>query len=161
MGTLYKNDLDRIQIKQFKEAAKLRGTQVVFFETSSKTKDLYTDFDVETFPEEHKIDVLFQTFPQNKRTLMQEGWYNKDKEEENPITMQIPLDFPMLDQWQKILIPNNTQHPTSKWRLYEITHISTRVEHPFFYLVAVVPYYLDDSPELDRTQNQNFLIVDL
>ena len=35
MGILYSDDLDRFQLNQFKEAAKLRGTQVVFLKQNS------------------------------------------------------------------------------------------------------------------------------
>ena len=60
MGTLYSDDLDRFQIRQFKEAAKLRGTTVVFLKTLNESKDLYTDIDIETSEEPIYIDILFQ-----------------------------------------------------------------------------------------------------
>ena len=41
MGTLYSDDLDRFQIRQFKEAAKLRGTTVVFLKTLNESKECF------------------------------------------------------------------------------------------------------------------------
>ena len=157
MGILYSDDLDRFQIKQFKEAAKLRGTQVVFLKTLSEKKDIYTDIDIIPSEMPIYIDILFQQFPQNKRTLQREGWYNKDKEEDNPITLQVPLDLQILSQWQIVLFPSNTKAPLKQWKPYQITKISTRVEHPAFYTCAAVPYFIDTSPELDRKSNTNFL----
>lgn len=157
MGTLYSDDLDRFQIRQFKEAAKLRGTTVVFLKTLNESKDLYTDIDIETSEEPIYIDILFQQFPQNKRTLQKEGWYNKDREEENPMTMQVPLDLNILKQWQIVLFPYDTQTPLKYYKPYQITKISTRVEHPNFYTVAAVPYYYDTSPLINRTESSNFI----
>ena len=59
MGILYSDDLDRFQIKQFKEAAKLRGTQVVFLKTLSEKKDIYTDIDIIPSEMPIYIDILF------------------------------------------------------------------------------------------------------
>lgn len=157
MGVLYGDDLDRFQINQFKEAAKLRGTKVVFLKTLTERKDLYTDIDIKTSETPIYIDVLFQQFPQNKRTLQKEGWYNKDREEENPMTMQVPLDLEIIRQWQIVLFPYDTQAPLKYYKPYQITKISTRVEHPSFYTIALVPYYYDTSPVIDRTSSSNFI----
>lgn len=157
MGTLYSDDLDRFQLNQFKEAAKLRGTKVVFLKTLTERKDLYTDIDIETSEEPIYIDILFQQFPQNKRTLQREGWYNKDREEENPMTMQVPLDLSILRQWQIVLLPYDTKAPLRYYKPYQVTKISTRVEHPNFYTVAVVPYYYDTSPLINRNESSNFI----
>ena len=157
MGTLYSDDLDRFQIRQFKEAAKLRGTTVVFLKTLNESKDLYTDIDIETSEEPIYIDILFQQFPQNKRTLQKEGWYNKDREEENPMTMQVPLDLNILKQWQIVLFPYDTQAPLKYYKPYQITKISTRVEHANFYTIAALPYYYDTSPLINRAESSNFI----
>lgn len=157
MGLLYSDDLDIIQLDYFKEAAKLRGTKVVFLKTLSEEKDVYTDIDINSDAEPIYVDIMFQQFPQNKRTLMREGWYNKDREEENPMTMDVPLDLDILSQWQIVLFPFDTKAPLNKWRPYQITKISSRLEHPHFYTVAAVPYFIDESPELDRTSNSNFI----
>ena len=157
MGILYSDDLDRFQLNQFKEAAKLRGTQVVFLKTLSEKKDIYTDIDIIPSEMPIYIDILFEQFPQNKRTLQREGWYNKDKEENNPITLQVPLDLEILSQWQIVLFPNKTQDALRYWKPYQITKISTRVEHPHFYTCAAVPYFIDKSPTIDRKENIIFL----
>lgn len=160
MGILYNSDLDRIQLDRFKEAARLRGTSVLFFETTSELKDIYTDVDVVSKLKGTPVDVLLETFPQNRRTLQKVGWYNKDKEDDNPVTMFVPLDLEILKLRQKILIPDNVSHEYSMWRAHRVTKISTRMVYPSFWLIAVAPLFEDVSPELDRTSNSNFLNVE-
>ena len=160
MGILYNSDLDRIQLDRFKEAARLRGTSVLFFETKSELKDIYTDIDVVSSLKGKPVDVLIETFPQNRRTLQKVGWYNKDKEEENPITMFVPLDLEILKLWQKILVPDNVSNEYYMWRAYQVTKISTRMVYPSFWLVAIAPIFTDNSPVLNRENDFNFINVD-
>ena len=63
----------------------------------------------------------------------------------------------ILKQWQIVLFPYDTQAPLKYYKPYQITKISTRVEHPNFYTVAAVPYYYDTSPLINRTESSNFI----
>lgn len=158
MGTLYKQDLDRIQLDFIKEAAKLRGTDVLFYEVLSQIKDIYTDIEIESETQPIRVAVIMEQYPQNRKTLQREGWYNKDSED-NPITMYVPLDLETLKRWQYVMIPGRIKGDgnPSDYRLYEVTKISTNMDHPHYYLIAVAPIFTDNSPEIDRKQSTNFI----
>lgn len=158
MGILYQDDLNRIQLGFLKEAAYLRGTDVLFFETMEECKDIYTDVEIQTYETPIRVSVIMEQYPQNRKTLQREGWYNKDSED-NPITMYVPLDLDILRRWQYVMIPGRVgeSDPQTCWRLYETTKISTTMDHPHYYLIAVAPIYTDNSPEIDRTQTTNFI----
>lgn len=158
MGTLYKQDLDRIQLDFIKEVAKLRGTNVLFYKVLSQIKDIYTDIEIESETQPIQVAVIMEQYPQNRKTLQREGWYNKDSED-NPITMYVPLDLETLKRWQYVMIPGRIKGDgnPSDYRLYEVTKISTNMDHPHYYLIAVAPIFTDNSPEIDRKQSTNFI----
>ena len=158
MGILYRSDLDRIQLNFFKEMANLRGTTVRFYETLSETKDIYTDIEVQSVQDYLEVDVLFEQYPQNRKTLQREGWYNKDADD-NPDTAYVPLDLSILKRWQIVLIPGrvNAVDDGNYWRRYEVTKISTNMDHPHWYLIALAPKFTDNAPAIDRTENTNFI----
>lgn len=158
MGLLYSGDLDRIQLNHLKEAAKLRGTEVLFFETIEENKNLYTDIEIQSFDKPMKVNILFERYPQNRKTLQREGWYNKDADD-NPDTAYVPLDLDILRRWQEVLLPARIVDYNQElgWRRYHITKISTTMDHPFYYLVAMAPVFTDLAPKIDRTKNSNFI----
>lgn len=158
MGLLYSDDIDRIQLGYFKEAARLRGTTVYFYETLSETKDLYTDIDIEKETNPKSVDIIFEQYPINIKTLKKYGWYNKDSED-NPHTAFVPLDLSILQRWQEVLIPARIIDKSlgSGWRRFHITKIQTVMDHPFYYLVALAPIFEDNSPTINRELNNNFL----
>ena len=78
MGNLYRADLDIILRNQFREAARQKGTGALFFETLDETKNIYTDIEVTELKDPITVDIIFQEYPQNRRTLERHGWYNKD-----------------------------------------------------------------------------------
>lgn len=162
MGYLYGSDLDRIQLPFLKEAAKLRGTTVLFFQTLSETKNIYTDIEVQALEDPLSVDIIFQQYPQNRKTLEKAGWYNKDAED-NPDTAFVPLDLEILKRWQFVLLPGKICTNLSgdieagSWRKYHITKMQTTMEHPHFYLVAMAPVFTDAAPVIDRTKNSNFV----
>lgn len=161
MGSLYQGDLDRIQLNFIKEAAKLRGTDVLFFETLMEHKDIYTDIEVKSQGTPIEVPVIMEQYPQNRKTLQREGWYNKDSED-NPITMYVPLDLSILKRWQYVLIPgrvNRNNNPLD-YRAYETTKISTTMDHPHYYLIAVAPIFIDNSPDINRRHSTNFIDFD-
>jgi hypothetical protein len=159
MGSLYSSDLDRIQLNFIKEASRLRGTDVLFFETLSETKDIYTDIDVSSSSTSISVSIILQDYPQNRKTLQRQGWYNKDSED-NPITAYVPLDLEILKRWQKVLIPGRITGKSNHtlYRPYQITKIATTMDHPHYYLVAMAPLFDDASPDpIDMTENSNFI----
>ena len=160
MGLLYQDDLSRTQLNFFKEAAKLKGTQVTFLPTDTEVKDIYTDVTVESLTDEEDvkvIDILFETFPANRKTLERNGWYNKDAEF-HPIIAYVPLDLEELSRWGRVLLPATIAEPfNGTYSMYEVSKISTRMEHPFYWTVALVPVFPDNSPSIDRTKNSNFI----
>ena len=158
MGLLYGGDLDRLQVNQLKEAAKLRGTEVLFFETLDEDKNLYTDIEIQSFEKPMKVNIIFEQYPQNRKTLQREGWYNKDADD-NPDTAYVPLDLDILKRWQEVLLPARIVGYGQElgWRRYHVTKISTTMDHPFYYLVALAPVFTDNAPEINRDQNTNFI----
>lgn len=158
MGFLYKTDLDRIQLGFIKESAYLRGTDVLFFQTLRERKNIYTDMEVQKEQDPIKVAVILEQYPQNRKTLQREGWYNKDSDD-NPITAYVPLDLDILKRWQIVLIPGKVigESEESLWRAYEVTKISTTMDHPHYFLIALAPIFDDKSPEIDRQSNTNFI----
>ena len=158
MGFLYKTDLDRIQLGFIKEAAYLRGTDVLFYKTLKERKNIYTDIEIKSEPDPIRVSIILEQYPQNRKTLQREGWYNKDSED-NPITAYVPLDLDILKRWQLVLIPGRIVGETedSLWRAYEVTKISTTMDHPHYYLIALAPIFDDYSPEINREENTNFI----
>lgn len=156
MGILYNNDLNRVQLRWFKEAARLRGTSVKFFETLTETKDIYTDVEITKEQNPIDVDILFEGYPQNRPTLDKYGWYDKNADD-NPDTAFVPLDLETLRRWQHVLIPSRTTDEVTLWRLYHVTRIATRMEHPFYWVVALAPVFPDNAPEIDRSDNFNFI----
>lgn len=158
MGLLYNKDLDKIQLGFIKEAAYLRGTDVLFFETLSEEKNIYTDIEVESLGDPIKVAIIMQEYPQNRKTLQRVGWYNKDADD-NPTIAYVPLDLDILRRWQNILIPGRIDGQSNKtqWRRYQTTRISTTMDHPHYYLIALAPVFADNAPKLDRNENTNFI----
>lgn len=156
MGFLYKTDLDTIQLNFLKESAYLRGTSVIFYETLSEEKNIYTDMEVQSMTTGTPVDIIFETYPQNRKTLQREGWYNKDAED-NPATAFVPFDLSILKRWQRVLIPGQINDNPSLYRTYEVTKISTTMDHPHYYLIALAPVFTDTSPAIDRNQNNTYI----
>lgn len=158
MGNLYRADLDIILRNQFREAARQKGTGALFFETLDETKNIYTDIEVTELKDPITVDIIFQEYPQNRRTLERHGWYNKDSAD-NPATAYVPLDLSILKRWQYVLLPGRITltEQANYWRKYHVTRISSFMEHPGFYTIALAPVFDDKSPELDRSKNTNFI----
>jgi hypothetical protein len=177
MGYLYSADLDRLQLNWFKEAARQKGTQVFFFETLTENKNIYTDIEVQSLSNALPVDIIFEQYPQNRKTLQKAGWYNKDSDD-NPDTAYVPLDLTILKRWQNVLIPfkisatlfpnpstpeedpDMVKYQKRGWRKYQITKMSTVMDYPHYYLVALAPVFTDNSPEIDRTKNSTFIDFD-
>lgn len=161
MGLLYSSDLDRTQLGFFKEAAGLHGTRVYFYKTLSETKSLYTDIDITKEAEPISVDIMFEQYPVNIRTLKKYGWYNKD-EDDNPHTAFVPLDLETLSRWQEVLVPARILDKNTElgWRRFHITKLQTVMDHPFYYVVALAPVFDDNSPVIDRGNNSTFIDFD-
>ena len=161
MGKLYTSDLDRLRLGYFKEAASLKGTTVYFYKTISEYKDIYTDIDIVKEAEPRKVDILFEQYPVNIKTLKKYGWYSVDGES-NPHTAYVPLDLTTLNRWQEVLIPARIVGDGEGlgWRRFHVTKMQTTMDHPSYYLIALAPVFEDNAPAIDREKNTTFIDLD-
>lgn len=162
MGTFYTGDIDRLFPNYMVETLRLFGTPALFYETLTETKDIYTDNDISSFVDPVSVNILYTEYPRNIKTLQRIGWYNKESED-NPAIAYVPLKIDILKRWQKVLLPGNSSSYTDVklWRPYQVTKISSTMEHPYYTLIALAPIFADNSPTIDRTKNSNFLNVNL
>ena len=178
MGILYSNDLDRIQLPWFKEAAGLRGTTVKFYETIEQTGDIYTDMTIVHSDTPTLCDVMFLEFPATKKTLDMYGWYSEDPEY-NPLLALVPIDLKILRRWVRVEIPAriagkvlgypdlenpdpsdpNFDPQPNRDRMFEVTKISTRMVYPHFWTVAMAPLFTDTSPAMDDNKNSVYFDI--
>lgn len=148
MGLLINSDAELLR-HFFKEAAKLRGIQVLYQYPIDMTFSKYAEEDPRGYSEFEEIDVIFEENP-NIRTLKRYNWITEDRQEV-PYMCHFCYDTKKLSKGCRIQIPSPTEDGGG--RLFVVTDIRTSLEYPEAWTCKLAPvFHKKPNPEVVEKQ---------
>lgn len=161
MGLLINSDAELLR-NFFKEAAKLRGIEVLYQYPIDMTFSKYAEEDPRGYSEPKKLDIIFEANPSIK-TLKRYKWITETAEDV-PLMGHFPYDTFKLSKGCRIEIPSPLSPDSG--RLFTVTEIHTSLEYPEAWACKLAPvFHVKPNPEqvekkLEKT-NDNYLKVKL
>ena len=148
MGLLINGDAQLLR-GFFKEAAKLRGIQVLYQYPIDMTFSNYAEEDPRGFSEAEEIDIIFEENPKMK-TLQRYGWISETTEEV-PYMAHFPYDTYKLAKGCRVTIPSPLEDGIG--RKFVVTEIRSSLEFPEAWACKLAPVFFD-KPNPEKLENK-------
>ena len=143
MGLLTRDDAMRFR-QYFKEMCKLHGISVAYQWITDKKYTIHSEKNFK-YSQPVRMDIILNENP-SIETLNTYGWLS-ELEDTLPLIAYIPYDTPNLMVGCRITLA--TIKGTDRPRIFDITKISSSLEYPENYAVALAPV-LDQFPQRNQ-----------